>query len=176
MGEKEFFQLDERYFTGIRVIDDQHRELIRFINNFHQRCADDGELAESYFALTIQGFLRYIEGHFAEEERLMERIEYPDIPAHKAQHDVFLKEIFKIVEKCNRGETRNVKHFVRYLSDWLLTHITQIDRKYITWMHIMDKKPDEPRGVPVWTDPFPKMSLSLYRQKRISLHPEIYLG
>jgi hemerythrin len=129
---------DERYAVGIQLIDDQHREMIRLINNFYLACMEDEAGAKTGFKLMAHGLINYIKYHFATEEQLLERIKYPDIIAHSRQHTEFIRDILERVGNFERGKVFSLKNFARYIRDWMVTHFTLIDKKYATYIHFVN--------------------------------------
>jgi hemerythrin len=131
---------NERYSVGIKLIDDQHKELLRLINNFYLGCMQDRKNAEISFKLTIHGLINYIECHFAAEEQFLERIKYPDIAAHRRQHKEYIRVLRERRENFERGNVGSLKNFARYIRDWIVTHITLIDKKYATYIHFVNSQ------------------------------------
>jgi hemerythrin-like metal-binding protein len=131
---------DERYSVGIKTIDDQHRELFRLINNFYLACFHDDENAETNFKMLFHGLINYIKYHFTAEEQLLERIKYPDITAHRRQHREFTRDIIETAESFERGTAFSLKNFARYIRDWMLIHVTLIDKKYTSYIHFVNSQ------------------------------------
>jgi hemerythrin len=140
MENSGMIEWDERYSVGIQTIDDQHRELLRLINIFYLSCAGEGESAKASFKLLVRGLINYIKYHFAAEEQLLERIKYPDISAHKRQHKEFTRYILEKTENFERGKALSLGNFARYIRDWMITHITLIDKKYTTYIHFANSQ------------------------------------
>lgn len=143
MEHNAIVEWDERYSVGIQLIDDQHQELLRLINNFCLACAMDDEGAKTNFMLMIHGLVNYIKYHFAAEEQLLERIKYPDSAAHSRQHKEFIRDILERIENFQRGRAFSLKNFARYIKDWMLTHIALIDKKYATYIHFVNNQAND---------------------------------
>jgi hemerythrin len=129
---------DNRFLVGIQLIDDQHKELVRLINDFYLGCFTEDENAKLHFKLTVYGLVNYIKYHFASEEQVLERIRYPDINAHKRQHSEFVRELLERLEHFEQNRVFSIKNFIRYLRDWMVTHMTLIDKKYATYIHFIN--------------------------------------
>lgn len=123
----------DEYSVGIDEIDDQHKMLIDCIANLEQSIEDDDEkqrwTAIHYAIVQLADYTRI---HFAVEESLMRILAYPASSAHAAQHRMFVSFLLDIERK---SITRDVSEdeIVRFLRDWLLTHIVDHDRKYAVW-------------------------------------------
>jgi hemerythrin len=138
MEKNSIVEWNDRYAIGIQQIDDQHKVLLRLINNLYLDCFNEDEGANKRFALAVYGLVNYIKYHFAGEEQILSRIKYPDYAAHKRQHDEFIRELLEQIEEFERLRTVSPKNFVRYIRDWLVTHITLIDKKYVTYIHFIN--------------------------------------
>lgn len=123
-------QWTEDLAVGHPEIDRQHRELITRFNNFldacHQRKGKES-------LLELLGFLdSYVDEHFRQEERLMEQHAYPELPAHRAQHEEFRRRLALLQDElAPSGPTISVLiHTNKTLLYWLTTHIKQVDVRF----------------------------------------------
>jgi hemerythrin len=114
---------------GIKIIDDQHQELLRITNDLFNHCVGDEESEKAYLSKVIQGVVDYIKIHFSTEEKLLHRANYPDYMNHKQEHDAFVLNVVEQVRNI-RDRKFSLVTFTRYLKDWILTHIAVSDKKY----------------------------------------------
>jgi hemerythrin len=141
MGDdKILVEWDDRYSVGIQLIDDQHKELINLTNILYAGCLAGDAAAQKYFLETVHGTVDYVKYHFSAEERILENVRYPDIVEHKRQHESFVKQIFDDVKSFEEGKKFVPNVFVRYLKDWILTHIAVTDRKYSNYILNLKKQ------------------------------------
>jgi hemerythrin len=131
---------DDRYSVGIQLIDEQHKELIKLTNALYKGCLSGDEAACSYFMEAIHGTVDYVRRHFSAEERLMENVKYPDLAEHKREHESFVKKILEDVGSFQGGKKFVPNVFVRYLKDWILTHIAVQDKKYSKYIFNLKKQ------------------------------------
>jgi hemerythrin len=141
MDKNGIVEWDSRYTVGIQLLDDQHKELLRLINTCYLGCLSEDEAVKIHFRLNAHGLINYIKYHFSTEEQLLERIKYPDNAAHKRQHNEFVQEIVERLENIERDQVFSAKAFIRYIRDWMVTHITLIDKKYATYIHFINGQP-----------------------------------
>jgi hemerythrin len=132
---------DERYQLGIPEIDAQHRQLINLTNELYQGCMAGDEAAKAYFTKTIHGTVDYVKTHFSYEEKMLAEAGYPYLAWHKAQHAGFIKQILDDAAKFNAGEKFVPNKFVRFLRDWILSHIAMTDRNYAAFILHGEKSP-----------------------------------
>lgn len=71
----------------------------------------------------------YVTTHFADEERLMQRISYPDYFKHREKHLEFKQTIKTFRERLeNEGPTRELINSAGLLmTGWLIGHISGMD-------------------------------------------------
>ncbi|MCL1994315.1 MAG: bacteriohemerythrin [Spirochaetes bacterium] len=133
-----------QYSVGVALIDDQHKELIRLTNVLYEDCFKHGkDIAYASFKSTIKSIVDYVTKHFSMEEQLMERTGYHDFAKHKTEHQSFVKEILADIKKFEEGKAFVPNVFVRFLRDWVLSHIAMTDKalgKYLVAMKI-EKSP-----------------------------------
>ncbi|MDR2247138.1 MAG: bacteriohemerythrin [Treponema sp.] len=140
MKDDILIEWDDRYSMHIRFIDDQHKELINLTNRLYKGCLGGDETACSYFMEAIRGTVDYVKYHFSTEEKMLESIHYPDLAQHKKEHESFVKRVLEDVRKFQTGKKFIPNEFVRYLKDWVLTHIAIEDKKYSEYILNLKKK------------------------------------
>jgi hemerythrin len=123
-----------RYKIGIPVIDEQHKKLINMTNDLYMACRGGVGAANAYFRTTVRKAVDYVRFHFSTEEKILERISYPGITAHKKEHEDFVKEILRQVQAFEEGKQFVPNNFVRFLRDWVLTHIAVSDKQYAEYL------------------------------------------
>ena len=128
--KSEFLIWKDSFSVGIDVIDDQHKKLINNANALYFACLQGNEAANNFFRHTVRKTMQYILLHFKCEEELFEKIGYPDKAEHKTQHELFIIEVLDQVTKFKSGARFVPNSFVRYLHDWILTHIAIQDKKF----------------------------------------------
>ncbi|MHB9292321.1 putative hemerythrin [Hollandina sp. SP2] len=130
MGDDSFIAWKDIYSVGIPKIDEQHKELINLTQRLYQACLSGSETGKFYFKKAMHDLVSYVTFHFSAEEKLMERIGFPELPEHKKEHESFVKKVLEDVKKFESGRAIVPNTFVRYLREWILTHIAKTDQKY----------------------------------------------
>ena len=121
---EEGIALDDAWLTGVREIDEQHREMATLINRLCATLANaDNEpvIAECLFKMLVA----FTEYHFATEHKLMRQHAYPGQPGHDAEHEHLLRELSRFGPEMAEAETQ---FLVGYLRKWLLDHILAHDK------------------------------------------------
>ncbi|MDR2503472.1 MAG: bacteriohemerythrin [Deltaproteobacteria bacterium] len=137
MAEKFIVTWQSSYSVGIKLIDEQHMELIKLTNKLFASCMEGK--SKNIFLDTIHEAVDYVGYHFGTEEKVMERINYPDYASHKKEHADFVREVFSKVEEFKAGKILAPLSFVYYLKDWVLHHIAVCDKKMGAYLIAMKR-------------------------------------
>ena len=129
MDEETLVQWQSSYSVGIKLIDKQHMELINLTNKLFINCMAGREQSRVTFLDIIHEAVDYTGYHFSTEEKIMERVNYPDFANHKKEHADFVREVFTKAEEFNAGKHLAPLSFVYFLRDWVLHHIAVSDKK-----------------------------------------------
>lgn len=124
---------NESFSVGVKAMDDQHKGLVKALNDLHAAMLE-GQLKPVSGSL-LNTLMDYTRQHFAAEEALMRRTAYPELGTHSALHKDLTREVEKFVGRYERGETGANIELLTFLRDWLLTHIQKVDRSYRAWMN-----------------------------------------
>ena len=115
----------DQYLIGERSIDDQHKELFRLVNEFHNHWISLHESKE--IALVLNKLMQYAEHHFATEESIMEREGYPKLEHHKGDHEKLVKTIFMLNEEYVGKHELASPDVQKFCKHWLVDHIIYAD-------------------------------------------------
>ncbi len=120
------------YKLGIDMIDSQHQRLFALVDELHE-AMKSGKGAEVQGRVLTE-LVSYTRTHFAAEERLLAKHAYPELAAHKQQHEQFTRKIQDFSEKASTGKLALTVTLSAFLKEWLTGHIMQVDRKYATYL------------------------------------------
>ncbi|MCO4792838.1 MAG: hemerythrin family protein [Bacteriovoracaceae bacterium] len=125
---------DEVYSVGIKKMDDQHKMLVGLINALEKnKWNSDKEFLDR----VTNTLFDYIKIHFADEEKILKKINYPHLDAHLIGHKDFIEKIQSSVTKLeNKDETDHqvLNDLLIYLNEWLVSHILNQDKDYCEWL------------------------------------------
>lgn len=116
--------------VGVAEIDAQHKELFSRFNNLLNGC-NEGKGKEEVLKLLL--FLDdYVRTHFATEEKLQIRHNYPGHPTHKAQHQGFINDVERLKAQVTQdGATLSAVILTnKTLVAWLVEHIGKSDKQF----------------------------------------------
>ncbi|MCB9884971.1 MAG: hemerythrin family protein [Planctomycetes bacterium] len=113
---------------GVDAMDAEHKELVAAMNRIHELAGKKADKAT--LDVAIQRLAKLTAKHFADEEKHMAAIGYPDAKRHGYIHQDMLQKIAAHHEAFQKGDGTVPKAFFDFLVHWLCAHIKGIDRKY----------------------------------------------
>lgn len=116
----------DKFLIGVDQMDDEHKILIERINKLIMalNTTNRGQILECFSSLK-----EYTLYHFNDEEKFMQRIDYPDYQAHKKIHENMLNH-FIGYEADLKANHLDKKKFLAFLKNWLISHILGVDTQY----------------------------------------------
>jgi hemerythrin-like metal-binding protein len=110
--------------VGVDVIDRDHQEIIRLINELSPNNKDNETIDR-----VMKKVVDYTKYHFNREEIIMEVVDYPDLINHKLTHKKFIQEMDELNHKLKDSKTGKNRRVLRtFLYEWYYSHITEVDQ------------------------------------------------
>jgi|GEM_PF-576944 len=143
---------DEKHSIGIKIIDNQHKELFLVTNQLHEILKLEQYQDEAIKVL--KNLYAYTSYHFVSEESLLKEYKYPDTEDHIRIHNSFRDKIKESLEGVRSRRNYPLEPLQDYLVEWILKHIQVQDMQYAKYfkehsvemeMHfsISDEKSDD---------------------------------
>lgn len=123
MGE---FKWEDCLNLGNVLIDSQHRNLFRLTNKLLDYSKDD--FNSEVVGETLSKLLLYARDHFMEEEKLLEKNNYPKLEEHKQEHTNFIYKVTMLATDVMEGNTDITYEILDFLQEWLVNHICKTDQ------------------------------------------------
>jgi hemerythrin len=119
---------NDKLSVGIGRIDEQHLKLIEILQELEEsiRTGRDADMIED----TIVNLFNYARIHFSAEEQLLRQHKYPEEKLHELEHSKFIAKAFEFRENFDAKRPGVNLELVRFLSDWILSHIQITDQRY----------------------------------------------
>jgi hemerythrin len=118
--------------VNVPVIDEQHQELVRLINQLHEAMTQ-GQ-GHRVLGETVEGLIEYAQIHFRTEERYFDASDYPDSVAHKKKHEDFVVKVTDFKQGFDEGRLMMSLDVMDFLVDWLVKHIKGTDKTYVPFL------------------------------------------
>ncbi len=130
--------------TGDDGVDEQHKSLIRVLNDLHDAMigGQGGEKASQI----VGRLAEYAFSHFTHEEELMAAAEVAGFPAHKMEHDDFRRRLELFSADAGRWGVFVSMDMIEFLRGWLIHHIERLDREDVGLAVMRRKSPDSQGG------------------------------
>ncbi len=113
--------------VGIELIDEQHKMLIKRLNDLSQSLASNQGPAK--IATTLNFLIDYTNFHFTAEEKHMAANDYPELKNHKKMHEEFKTTLANMESDLEEeGATQLLADSIdTLLVKWLFGHIRAVD-------------------------------------------------
>ncbi|MCL1992637.1 MAG: bacteriohemerythrin [Spirochaetes bacterium] len=121
------------FSCGIKIIDDQHKDLIKLINDMYNHSSGNPKEEREYFSKIIHRAVKYVKEHFQTEEKLMIITKFPGYHEHKKAHHDFTLTVIDAVKNFEEGKRFTLLDFTNFLKDWALSHIAFMDKDYANY-------------------------------------------
>ncbi len=126
----------DQYKVGDQDIDLQHERLFSIFNRLAEGLDDKNALSEMDAVFTQ--LMGYVKNHFRTEERLMKKVGYPNLKAHKEKHEKINAKLKKIQKefRAAKGKKRQAQAegVATFLGNWLQEHIKGEDQQYTPFL------------------------------------------
>lgn len=109
-------------------IDNDHKKLIKLVNDFHD--AMEQGRGNDVIGKVLNNLVIYTKEHFRREEAEMQRIKYLKFSEHRTEHDKLIAEVTEFQSNFNSGKLMLTIKVSKFLRDWLRTHIMQTDKLF----------------------------------------------
>jgi hemerythrin len=115
--------------VGVPLIDDQHKKWFENAEKLFE--AGKNNQAKEYVGGLLEFLDSYTKKHFADEERYMQSINYPEYASQKKAHDGFIQELTKLRNdyKTSGGNLLVIINANQMVLNWLTSHISNMDKK-----------------------------------------------
>ena len=123
---------NDSLITGIDMIDAQHKILINKVNKL-QSCIQN-ENSFDNLSILLDELLEYTIYHFEMEEELFNNSKYSEKDFHLKEHAAFSNYIKGFLDVKNRDNILEAKNLLKYLNNWIVYHIKEVDMKYVPFL------------------------------------------
>lgn len=122
------YELTKELESGNAMIDNEHRELFRAVNELLDACGQGKGRAA--LMPTVNFLLNYVNKHFDHEEQLQKKCGYPNLPAHHVFHENYKGKLKEIVSQIPAaGPTVQDLSKLNMHIGVLVSHIRTEDKK-----------------------------------------------
>ncbi len=120
----------DKFKTGIKLIDDEHKTLFDIIGKVHATIQTE-LLHDKYDAILdiLDELKDYTCTHFADEENYMRQINYEGLPYQQMLHQKFIDKLNSLdLDDVDDNQEEYLYDFLTFLQNWLINHILKVDK------------------------------------------------
>lgn len=119
-------------YLDVEEMQKTHEDEIKILNDIDRLAVlysmDKSDAKQKVLEEKIEEYLAHVKVHFANEERLMKKYNFPDYEMHKMTHDMFLMDIGITIKQWRKfGDVDKVVNFIRKSPEWIVLHINTVD-------------------------------------------------
>jgi len=126
-----FFYWNNKYETGEKTIDEQHRTLVDIINKLSMAISNQSESQAVEKTLTF--LLEYTNKHFRDEEAIMMASNLPQEQKnlHCQEHKAMIAEVNSRIQQSSFSSVGFDEKLLYFLTTWLIKHILGSDMRMV---------------------------------------------
>ena len=129
--KKTSYEFTNEYRTNIELIDEEHKELFRIINEVSEMITDE-LIPDKYDEIVrlLEELKTYTKNHFNDEEEYMRSIQYEGLEAQKVAHEAFINRLDEMnLDEIDAHQEESLHEILAFLAEWLVNHILYMDKK-----------------------------------------------
>jgi hemerythrin len=122
-----------KYSVNVRELDRQHQQLFGMLNELYD--AMQAGNGHDRVGSILERLLDYTQYHFTSEEALLREHGYAEDAAHRAEHAALSHHTRALQRRFAGGEIGVASETLRFLADWLKSHIVASDMRYAGFLN-----------------------------------------
>lgn len=128
--QKGDFTFEDEYLTGIEAIDEEHKELVKILEELHYLVVrDDSDDKYDKILNLLKHFRNLIQVHFKNEEEYMASIQYEELEMQQLAHDVFIARLELMnLDEFDMTRQKELEEYVEAMTEWVVAHIIHMDK------------------------------------------------
>ena len=120
-------QVEEMSVEQMQETHENEIKILNAIDNLAVSC-DRGEATLEELEQKINEYVEHVHKHFANEEELMQKYNFPSYDMHKTAHDMFLEELTRAMKDWKRyDKITKITDFIRRAPEWIVLHVNTVD-------------------------------------------------
>ena len=114
----------------VEEMQETHEDEIKLLNEIEKLAVeysmDKSNLSQ--LEQKLDAYIAHVKAHFANEERLMKKYDFPSYEMHKMAHDMFLIDLSYATKQWKEyGDIHKIINFVYKSPEWIVMHINSVD-------------------------------------------------
>lgn len=118
----------DSYNTGVEQFDREHHKLVELIDVMYRAVRDkEGKETAQRACTELVAYTIY---HFENEELAMTAADYPEVDAHREEHNRLKAEVKELEQRLETSFPEAASELYHFLRQWLINHIQDCDKRY----------------------------------------------
>ncbi|MDF1874873.1 hemerythrin family protein [Sulfurimonas sp. SAG-AH-194-I05] len=117
-------------YMSVEEMQETHENEIQILNDI-DKLATKHQLHKTEpdaLIAKIDEYIVHVKKHFANEERLMQKYNFPSYHMHKTAHDMFLEDLDYALKQWKRSDNiEKITNFIRKTPEWIVLHVNSVD-------------------------------------------------
>lgn len=132
------FVWGEEFFTGIGLVDEQHRALVDLFNRLSESLTEKSGSSEAAVHFAFSQLTDYTKYHFSVEESLMRQggVDERHVALHLGLHDEFSQQL-QAMWSARAALTNPAEVFLSFLTSWLCLHVLGVDQSLARQLEVI---------------------------------------
>lgn len=136
---KKLIEWGEKYMLGLKEVDDQHFEIVRLINSIHES-VNSGARDHDFVLKILKTLDKYVDEHFAFEEKLFRAAKYPGLDQQLREHRIFSVQVKELHTQFEKSFF-DLRSVLRFMVGWFMEHTQGSDKQFVAfWKEALKKK------------------------------------
>ncbi|MFT5697312.1 MAG: hemerythrin-like metal-binding protein [Desulforhopalus sp.] len=130
--QSELIPWSSKLCIGIDTIDEQHKELVRLVNQLHS--AMKAKVGSQESSDILENLAKYTIYHFGFEEEMFDKFDYENKEEHKKDHADLVSKVVELQQDLKAGRAGLSMDLMLFLTSWLKDHILKTDKAYVPFL------------------------------------------
>jgi hemerythrin len=124
----DFVELGYEYQLGVPVIDKQHKELAKQLNDAIKHCTGKKNDEKKFYDKSMRKSIDFLRNHFETEEKILSKTEYENFSNHKSNHKKILEEIIKLNDDIEKNIMElDLFYVTAFIKERIMKHLKTYD-------------------------------------------------
>ncbi len=115
---------------SVEQMQQTHENEIKILNQIEKLAfgVDRKAVELSELEKKLDEYIEHVQKHFSNEERLMQKYDFPSYDMHKTAHDMFLLDLESATRQWKKfGDIKKIINFVYKTPEWIVLHVNSVD-------------------------------------------------
>jgi len=117
-------------FMSVDQMQETHESEIKLLNEVGKLATkyELGKIKLCELEIKLDEYIAHVKEHFANEEELMLRYDFPSYEMHKTAHDMFLMDLDSAIKQWkDYGNMKKILYFIQKTPEWIIMHVNSVD-------------------------------------------------